>query len=105
MSFNKSELAFEDVEDAFEKALSSEKGIRIPCASRGVAVTLRSRFNYYRWLNRKHNSETYPKDHPMWNRSAYDKLILRLPPKGSPEEAILYIEPRAAHPLIWEPIP
>ena len=99
MSFNRSALAFEDIEEAFERALASAKGIRIPCINRGAAVTLRSRFNYFRWMNRRNSTQIYPQDHPMWNKSVYDKLILRLPPKGSDEEHILYVEPRSAYPL------
>jgi len=31
----------------------------------------------------------------MHGASVYDSLVLRIPPKGTPEETILYIEPRS----------
>lgn len=104
MSYNKSLLAFDDIREAFEKALSAPKGIRISCSSRGAAVILRSRFNYYRKLDREQNGKTYETDHPMWNRSPYDKLVLRIPPKNEPEANTLYIEPRSIGDLFIEEI-
>ena len=104
MSYNKSPLAFDDIREAFERALNAERGIRITCVSRGAATILRARFNYFRWMNRKENAHTYEPDHPMWNRSVYDRLVLRIPPKGSPEEAVLYIEPRLVSSLSIEEI-
>jgi len=95
MSFNRSPLAFDDIREAFDRAVNSPKGIRISCESYGAAVVLRSRFNYYRKMDREENKRTYPPDHQMWNRSAYDRLILRIPSKGSEEETTLYIEPRS----------
>lgn len=105
MSYNKSALAFDDIREAFEKALNAPKGVRIPCADRGAAIILRSRFNYYRKLNRAENGRTYPDDHYMWNRSVYDRLVLRIPPKGTAEENVLYIEPRSVTDLVIEEIP
>jgi len=104
MSYNKSPLAFDDIAEAFERALNSPKGVRISCANRGAAIVLRSRFNYFRKLNREDNKRTYPTDHHLWNRSPYDKLILRVPPKGGPEEAVLYIEPRSIDDMTIEEI-
>lgn len=94
--WNKSGRAFSDVHEVLERALSAPKGIRIPCSSRSAAITLRARSNYYRKLDRVRNRETYPeKDHPMHGASVYDSLVLRIPPKGTPEETTLYIEPRS----------
>lgn len=104
MSYNKSPLAYDDIIAAFERALNSAKGIRIPCVSRGAAVVLRSRFNYYRTLNREENSKTYDPTHPMWNRSVYDRLVLRIPPKGTKNENVLFIEHHLATDLQIEEI-
>lgn len=92
MSFNKSPLAFDDAREVFERATTAPKGIRILCSDRAAAVVLRSRFNYFRKLDREENKKTYPPDHPMYNRSAYDKLVLRIPQ----DEPALYIEPHTA---------
>lgn len=104
MSFNKSPLAFEDIRSTFERALASPKGIKIVCSSHGSAVILRSRFNYYRGLDRKENKNIYSPEDPMYNRSMYDRLMLRIPNKGEPDENVLFIEPRSVDNLIIEEI-
>ena len=104
MSYNKSPLAFDDVRDIFDRALDSQKGLRIPCASRSAAITLRSRFNYFRKANRKDNADMYPSDHSLHGKSMYDKLSLRVPPKGAPDEHVLYIELHTSSSLTVEEI-
>jgi len=104
MSFNKSSLAFDDIQGAFDRALAAPKGVRIKCSSRGEAIVLRTRFNYFRKLNRKENKEVYTSDQPMWGKSAYDKLVLRVPPKGAEEDNTLFIEPRSVEDLDIEDI-
>lgn len=102
MNWNKSPLAFGDVRDAFERALNAERGIKITCASHGEAIILRSRFNYYRKLDRADNRNTYPEDHPLHGSSAYDRLVLRVPPKGAPDDTAVFIEPRKVEDLAIE---
>lgn len=104
MGFNLSPLAFDDIREAFDRALSAPKGIRIPCTSRGAAIVLRSRFNYYRKLDREENRKTYPPEHPMYGKSAYDKLVLHIPSKGHAEENVLFVEPRPSLELTIEEI-
>src|SRR5262245_58537559 len=94
MSYSKSVFAFDDVQPAFDKALAAEKGIRIVCASRSAAIILRSRFNYFRKLDRDENKKTYEPGHHLYGRSMYDRLILRVPPKGDANEHCVYIEKR-----------
>jgi hypothetical protein len=96
MSFNKSILAFDDIRQVFDRALQTPRGLKIPCPSRGKAINLRSRFNYFRKIDRDESLKIYPTDHPMFGRSSYDKLALRVPEKGHPEENILFIEPHSA---------
>lgn len=104
MSYNRSPLAFDDIREVFDKALNSNKGLRISCVNRGAAFVLRSRFNYFRTIDRRESAKIYPTDHPMWAKSAYDKLVLRIPAKGTDEENILYIEKRRADKLRFEEI-
>lgn len=94
MSWNKSPLAFDDCKETFEQALESPRGIRVIYESRSRAINERSRFNYCRKLNRAANKDIYPEDHYMHGRSPYDTLVLRIPPKNSPDAHILYIEKR-----------
>lgn len=104
MGFNRSPLAFDDIREAFDRAVTSPKGLRISCDTREAAFALRSRFNYFRSLDKRENRTTYPEGHRMHGRSIYDRLICRIPPKGSPEEHVLYIEPRRVDNLKIEEI-
>ena len=99
MAYNRSPLSFDDIREAFERAINSPKGISIECKDRGAAVVLRSRFNYLRTLDRQENMKTYTAEHPMWNRSVYDRFVLSIPPKGDPQEHVLFIRPRSAEDL------
>jgi hypothetical protein len=95
MPYNKSSQAFDDIKEAFERALAAPKGIRIPCLDRAAAIQHRARFNYFRKMNREDSKKIYDRDHPMWGCSVYDKLIVRLPSRGTPEENVLYIIPHS----------
>jgi len=95
MSWSKSPLAFDDVREAFERAIETEKGIMIRCKSHAHATTTRSRFNYFRKLDRVENQKVYPPGNPMHGKSVYDRFSLRIPPKGSPDDRTLYIEVRS----------
>lgn len=103
--WNKSPLAFEDVREIFNRALESERGITIKCKTRSEAITLRSRMNYLRKVDRKENAVTYQSDHPMYMRSIWDKYLLRLPPKGAPDETTIYVMVRTIDELHIEDIP
>lgn len=96
--------AYETIRDAFDKALDAPRGVRIPCLTRGAALSLRHRFNYFRKLNRDQNSDIYPSGHRMHKRSVYDSLVLRIPAKGAPDDNVLFIEPHLLGDLIIEEI-
>ena len=102
---NTSTKAFDDVMQLLDRALQSERGVRVPCPNRSSAVQLRSRANYYRKMTRIESKEIYPFDDKRHGVSPYDGLILRLGPKDSPEEAVLYVEPRLASSFTIEDIP
>lgn len=97
MSWNTSLLAFDDAREALDRAVASDKGIKINCASHGLAVSLRSRFNYYRKQDRAANRKTYGPEHPKHNTSVYDTLVLRIPHKTESDANVLYIEKRSAN--------
>ena len=100
--FNKSPLAFDDLRSVFERAIESPRGIRIVCKTRSEAIVTRSRMNYLRKMDRKENSITYQSDHPMFMRSAWDRLVLRIPPKGDPDDTVIFIEKRSADNMVIE---
>lgn len=102
--YNKSPLAFDDLREVYQKAMDASKGIRVVCKTRSEAVTLRSRMHYLRKMDRKENAVVYQPDHPMYMRSAWDKLVLSIPPKGEPNETTIFIEKRTAEKLEIEDI-
>ena len=93
--FSKSLMAFDDVRAVLDRAAESSKGVKVVCKSRGEAVITRSRMNYLRVLDRKQNGIVYESDHPLHMRSVWDRLIIRIPPRGSPEETTIYVEKRS----------
>lgn len=103
MGFSKSPFAFEDIKTMFDKALAAPKGIRIRCTTYGAAIALRSRFNYFRKVDRAENRKIYEADHPRYGWSVYDGLVLRVPPADS-GDTNLYIEPRSAEGVTVEEI-
>ena len=102
--YSRSPLAFDDLRQVFQRAMEAERGIRVVCKSRSEAIITRSRMNYLRKMDRKENALTYQSDHPLHMRSAWDKLVLRIPPKGSPDENTIYVERRTADNLVIEEI-
>jgi len=102
--FNKSTFAFDDLREVFNKAIDAPKGIRVVCKSRSEAMVTRSRMNYLRKMDRKENGITYQPDHTMHLRSAWDRLVLRVPAKGHPDEAVIFVEKRSVENLTIEEI-
>lgn len=96
MNISVSPFAFQDAEELFERALATERGIKITFETRGAAIALRHRMNKHRVNDRRANVKTYPEDNPLHGTSTYDRLRLRIPNKGSPDETTLFIEPRTA---------
>lgn len=98
--FSQSIFSFDDIKPHLDRALGSEKGIKVTCDSHKQAVILRARFNYYRTLDRKSNTKTYEEGHPLHGRSIYDRLVLRVPREGNPEDTSVFIEKRL--PETWK---
>lgn len=96
MTFSKSLLAFDDLRPHFDRALGSERGIKVVCDNYSQATVLRARFNYFRKLDRQNNGKTYEEGHPLYNRSIYDRLVLRVPKKGAADDNCLFLEKRTA---------
>jgi len=83
MGFSNSVFSYEDIRQLFDKALTAERGLRVKLAKEGAAHNLRQRMSYYRQLDRRENKKIYQPDDPMWGRSAYDALILKITPAES----------------------
>lgn len=78
MAFSNSVFSYEDIRQLFDKALASERGLRIKLNKTGAAHNLRQRMSYYRQLDRRENKKIYQPDNPLWGRSQYDVLILKI---------------------------
>lgn len=94
MSQSSSLFAYNDVRDAFERALQSPHGIKITYSSYSQAIHERSRFNQFRKLHRAETLDIYDEGHPLRGKSVYEALNLRIPRRSEPDSNILYIEPR-----------
>jgi len=93
-------FAYDDARELFEKALEriaeGGNGIKVRLDNRSAAVRLRHRMNKFRTQDRSANAQVYPEEDPNHGASVYDKLQLRIPPEGHPDEATLIIEKRSS---------
>jgi hypothetical protein len=74
MTISTSPLAYDDCYEVFERAIASDKGIRIPFTTSDETMNYVMRLHNARQLKRDLNTEVYPKDHPMYGKSDYDIL-------------------------------
>lgn len=70
--------SYAEAAEALNRALNSDKGIKIKCSDHGMAVLLRQRMNKYRLQDRRDNLVVYPEGHPLHGASAFDCLVLRV---------------------------
>ena len=64
--------------DAFERARDDAKGIRLRCDDHSAAQTLRSRLHNARKVDRVDNTHICEPTDPLYGRSVYDPLIVRI---------------------------
>jgi len=76
MSLSNSYESYPDVLQAFDKALESERGVRITLASPGKAINFRQRCYKFRLLDRARNAQVYPQGHHLHMTSPYDSLVI-----------------------------
>lgn len=85
MSYNTSITSYPDIRGAADKALASEKGVRLRFPDERTALTFKGRFHSFRYQDRKENMKIYTDpDHPMHGRSAYDPLMIKTLPTLDP---------------------
>jgi hypothetical protein len=78
VGFSNSIFSYQDIRELFDRALMSERGLRVRLKTKGAANNLRQRMSYYRQLDRRENKKVYTENDPMHGRSQYDILILKL---------------------------
>lgn len=78
MPTSTSRLSYTDCFDYFEQALADPKGLVVTFEFSGDARHFRLRMHAARVLDRRENAETYEQGHPLFGRSMFDEIILRL---------------------------
>src|SRR5262245_66125607 len=99
MTASTSRLAYSDCFDLMDRAMDSRVGIRVPMRrkdsiidNRGAAWQLRTRLHSARRIDRKDNTHIYEQGHPLYGRSRYDELCVRIyEENGTP---YVYLEKR-----------
>lgn len=64
--------------DAFDRALSDPKGVRVFKGTREAAIHFRSRLHYARKLDRARSREVYKPGDPGYDTSVFDTIVCRL---------------------------
>jgi|SRR5881394_3190298 len=77
MPFANSIDAYPDVQGLFDRALESERGLKLTFKDHKEAVLNAGRFNAYKVRLRRENKRIYPADHPMHSATPYDGLMIR----------------------------
>lgn len=67
-----------DVSSALDRALASERGIRLHYPTRPEANRFRGRVHAFRKLDREESKSIHPEDSPAYGVSTYDDLTLRI---------------------------
>ena len=90
MSISTSRLSYGDCYEAMEKALDDSAGVRIKVESHDMAHHLRLRMHTARSIDRKDNKTLHEEGAPLYGRSIYDRLVLKI--RQINGETWLYIE-------------
>jgi hypothetical protein len=85
-----------DVRDLLDQALATPRGLRVSFPTPEAANAIRMRIYALRKHDSSESRKIYPPDHPTYNRTPYDSLIVRV--VGSADGASLVIEPAPAIP-------
>jgi len=71
-----------EMEEYWEKALNSERGIAMTLETPNQAIRRSLELNAFRSSIRKFNASIYPEDHPMHGASRWDKLAVTKDPEN-----------------------
>lgn len=86
MTTSNSRLAYLDCFDILDRAVASPNGLRLKFKEHGDAIHFRLRCHCARSIDRNDNRKTYPgpdtttgdAGHPMWGRSVYDDIVIKV---------------------------
>lgn len=81
-------IAYPDVKEVLDRALTSVRGVRVSFNEYGAARRFQGRCNSFRKLDRKNNAKIYPDPtHMLHDRSPYDSLVITM--KGNAVEIVV----------------
>jgi hypothetical protein len=92
MPANTSPLSFEGLREVLDRAVASEKGVKIIFSSgteeqnEAQAIYQRARMHKLRTNDRARSLEVYPPDHPLRGQSPWDGLIINKVKNGEAYE-------------------
>jgi hypothetical protein len=66
------------IRESLERALASERGIRLSLSSKRAAEGFQRRAHQLRREDRKENAVIYPEGHALHGGSMYDQLVVRV---------------------------
>jgi hypothetical protein len=73
-----SRLAYSDCFDLMDKAIADPKGIKVKFSTGEDAWHFRIRLHTARKIDRIDNKDVYEERHPLYGRSVYDQLTMRI---------------------------
>lgn len=79
-----SRLAYTDCFDLMDKAITDPKGIQVKFARQEDAWHFRIRLHTARKIDRLDNKVVYAEGHPLYGRSVYDVLTMRIRLENGP---------------------
>lgn len=96
MSLSNSRHAYSDCYDLMDSALNDDYGVRVRMDDRDSAFYFRMRLHQSRKIKREESTTIFPEDHPMYNATPYDPLVIRIKTDGA--GIWVYLEKRKIEP-------
>ena len=89
-------ITFDEAIAILDAAIAAESNTtKLTCTSHKEATNIRHRLNHWRSQDREQNKEIYQdRDHPLYGKSAYDALTLRVPRPAEPDSHCIFLERR-----------
>lgn len=96
MSLPNQIAAYDDCFDIFARAAEDEKGVRVRFDEHSKAKFFQLRMCQARALERAESTRLYEKSDVRWNKSSFDKLVVRNPIQDTEGGWWVYIERHGA---------
>jgi len=91
VTISQSRGSYADCREIMDRALEDSEGIRVKQPGIDEATYMRMRLHQARSIDRRDNSDTYERGHPLHGASVYDPLVIRIK-TDSDGQTWLYLE-------------